>query len=292
MQSNNLSRVVITGLGIVSPLGAGSTLVFQDLILGKCGISPISPIPNIDVHVAGTINTHDQLSIFGANALKYKSKSTIYAIHSSDIAINDAKFVSTEPGRIGVAVGCGIGSLDDILESNKNLEVSYKKLSPHFVSKILLNMPAGEISIKNGFQGPNHAVSTACAAGAHAIGDAFNFIRLGYADSMIAGGTESSINSLAIAGFARMRALSPNKDPSTSSRPFDSSRNGFVMSEGSAILVLESLHSAIQRNAPIIAEIVGYGLRCECMCLYVYLFLCMHLYFTWSTCLSRYMCYL
>lgn len=162
--------------------------------------------------------------------------------------------------RAGVAIACGIGSLEDIIHNNNSFRESYRKLSPYFISKILVNMPAGEVSIRHGFKGPNHAVSTACAASAHAVGDAFNFIKLGYADLMLAGGTESAINDLGIAGFARMKALSGCKDPSKASRPFDSKRDGFVIGEGACVLVLETLESALARKASIIAEVSGYGL--------------------------------
>ena len=196
---------------------------------------------------------------------------TQYALRASDLALLNAKILSNssfssssiieelsnniDVTRCGVAIASGIGAINEVVRGSRTIDTSPRKLSPYFVPKILMNMAAGHMSLRYGFQGPNHMTGTACAAGAHAIGDAFNFIRLDYADMMLAGGSEASIGMLGAIGFNRLRALS-----STGSRPFDIHRDGFVMGEGSAVLVLEELSHALNRNANIIAEIIGYGL--------------------------------
>ncbi|KAJ3115206.1 Mitochondrial beta-keto-acyl synthase [Nowakowskiella sp. JEL0407] len=189
-----------------------------------------------------------------------------YALAAATDALNDAGWSpdsQDQKDRTGVCVGSGIGCIDEVARVAINhAESGMKKISPYFVPKILANMAAGHISIKFGFRGPNHAVSTACTTGAHAIGDAYRFIQFGDADIMVAGGSESSISPLAMAGFAKARALSTNfnDSPHLSSRPFDKHRDGFVIGEGAGILILEELTHALRRNAKIYAEIVGYGL--------------------------------
>jgi 3-oxoacyl-[acyl-carrier-protein] synthase II len=164
--------------------------------------------------------------------------------------------------RAGVAISSGIGSISDTVEQYDNMKTSYKKVSPYFVPKILVNMASGSVSIRHGLRGPCHAVATACAAGSHAIGDAYNFIRLGYADMMLTGGTEASVDALSITGFARMKALSNTNVAEEASRPFDRKRNGFVIGEGACVLVLEELEHVLKRGAEdkIVCEVVGYGL--------------------------------
>ena len=209
---------------------------------------------------------YDEEVVFGRTMSKEYSTFIQYALYASDLAIKNANMDlnNTDKESFGVAIGSGgIGSLEDIIESNKLLENSFKKLSPYFIPKVLSNMPAGQVSIRHRLCGPIHSNSTACAAGLNSIGDAYNFIKYGFANSMLAGGTEASISPLSIAGFSRMKALTTYDDPLNASRPFDKSRDGFVIGEGSCVLVLEELNAALNRNSNIIAEICGYGLSAD-----------------------------
>ncbi|XP_047349136.1 3-oxoacyl-[acyl-carrier-protein] synthase, mitochondrial isoform X1 [Vespa velutina] len=266
-------RVVITGLGVVSPLGIGVQNAWKNLLESKSGIIKLSDVDydKLPCRVAALIPKGDQSHELNIN--KYFSKSelrtmcsaTAYALISSEEALSDAKWKPEEENDkrdTGVAVGIGMIDLVDVCATYEALKKGYSKVSPYFVPRILPNMAAGHISIKYGFRGPNHCVSTACATGAHAIGDAFRFIRGGDTSVMVCGGAEACISPLAVAAFCRLRALSTSKNdsPYEASRPFDRDRDGFVMGEGSAILVLEELNHALSRQAPIYAEILGYGL--------------------------------
>lgn len=268
-------RVVITGIGAVSPLGCGIEHVWQRLLRSECGLSKISETLSSDIKIYGKVPIEDEvegsynsLKVFGRDMNRELSNFIQFGIYASDLALKHANFPKSltdrDGDRSGVAIATGgMGSVQDIVTTSKNLDSSYRKVSPYFVPKILGNMAAGHISIRHGFKGPLHSVSTACAAGSHAIGDAYNFIRLGYADVMLAGGTESNLDPLTMAGFARMKALCPDSNPLQASRPFDSSRNGFVIAEGACVLVLEELSYAQQRGAVILAEVSGYGLSSD-----------------------------
>eukprot|EP00794_Sanderia_malayensis_P003183 gene3184-3654_t len=260
--------------GLVTPLGCQTSIVWQRLIEGHCGISSIDSerytgIPSkvaAFVPIGEESGQLNELDHIPKAELRNVLPATIFALAAANEALSDAKW---KPGsqedkeRTGVAVGSGMNGLEEIGKTWQTFYTKgYKRVSPYFVPKILINMPAGYISIRHGFQGPNHAVSTACATGAHAIGDAYTMIQNGHADVMVCGGTEASTSPLAMAGFARARALSTNfnDSPEKSSRPFDKDRDGFVIGEGAGILVLEELNHAKQRGAEIYAEILGYGL--------------------------------
>ncbi|KAF3321422.1 3-oxoacyl-[acyl-carrier-protein] synthase [Carex littledalei] len=285
---SSLRRVVVTGLGAVTPLGCGVDLTWQRLIEGKCGIRAIRPEDlRLDCVDETTLAyTYEQLSSkvaapvprgigegeFNEEAfLQSKDSKSIspfiaYALRAADEALRDANWLPNETEkkeRTGVSIGGGIGSISDILDASKLIiEKRIRRLSPFFVPRILINMASGHVSMKYGFQGPNHAAVTACATGAHSIGDATRMIMFGDADVMVAGGTESSIDALSIAGFSRLRALSTNYNtkPEASSRPFDCDRDGFVIGEGAGVMVLEALEHAKQRGAKIYAEVRGYGM--------------------------------
>ncbi|XP_033220108.1 3-oxoacyl-[acyl-carrier-protein] synthase, mitochondrial [Belonocnema kinseyi] len=266
-------RVVITGIGIISPLGCGVQNAWKALLDGKCGIVKLEDpdyekLPcKIGALVPKGTQPHelDLNSKFSKSELRTMCPATAYALIAAEEALNDAKWkpVNEDDKRdTGVAVGVGMIDLVDVCSMYETLKKSYSKVSPYFVPRILPNMASGQISIKYGFRGPNHCVSTACATGAHSIGDAFRFVRGGETNVMVCGAAEACISPLAIAAFCRLRALSTSRNdfPQEASRPFDESRDGFVMGEGSAILVLEDLNHALERKAPIYAEILGYGL--------------------------------
>ena len=271
-----MKKVVVTGLGIVSPLGVGIKHNWKNLISGKSGIVALDhdEFRNIPSKVAGKIplGSKDEGKWDPADWLSDKVSIrriplfAQYAIAATEQALTDASWKSPlqhDRDKCGVAVGSGIGGIDDFYENSIKFHTGdYHKVSPLFIPNLLSNMAAGHISMINGFRGPNHCVSTACTTGCHAIGDAFNFIRLGMANVMIAGSTEAPIHPVAVAGFARAKSLSTkfNEDPAKASRPFDGERNGFVIAEGSGIMILEELEHALERNAKIYAEVCGYGL--------------------------------
>lgn len=265
-------RVVVSGLGMISPLGTSVAASWKNLLQGKSGLVSTTTLPDykqgwseIPAKVVGKVpgwNSEDHLE---RSELRRMALFAQYAVAATKEALTDAKIDldSVDKSKVGVALGSGIGSFEDVYNNLVAFNSGgYRKVQPLFIPKLLTNMAAGNISIKYGFEGPLHSVSTACATGLHAIGDAYNFIRNGYADIMVCGGTESSLHPLALAGFARARSLATafNDDPEAASRPFDALRSGFVLSEGCGVLVVESLDSALGRSAPILAEITGYGL--------------------------------
>ncbi|KAF5004263.1 hypothetical protein FDECE_9240 [Fusarium decemcellulare] len=272
-----MRRVVVTGLGAITPLGVGVRRTWTRLLAGESRIASVADLEpqarwqELTSTVAGLVPSGEGDGRWRASdwlsttEQRRMSKFTQYAIAASDMALKDAGWEpksDDEQEVTGVCLGSGIGNLDEIYETSLvHNQGGYKKVSPLFVPKILINMAAGHIAMKYGFQGPNHAATTACTTGAHSIGDASRFIALGDADVMIAGGSESCIHPLTFAGFGRARSLSTayNNTPEASCRPFDADRNGFVVSEGAAVCVLEELEHAKARGARIYAEINGYG---------------------------------
>ncbi|MDP1852773.1 MAG: beta-ketoacyl-ACP synthase II [Candidatus Omnitrophota bacterium] len=261
-----MERVVITGLGSISPLGNDTKTLWENLLAGKSGIGRITVFDAsaFDSQIAGEVKGFDPLKYFSAKEVRHVDKFVQYAVAAAREAFNDAGLDSSaiDKNRAGVVVGSGIGSLHIIEEQFKvYLEKGPSRLSPFLIPMLIVNEAAGHISIDLGFKGPNSCVATACASGSHAVGDAFKIIQRGDADLMLAGGTESAITYLGIGGFCALKALSKrNNEPEKASRPFDRDRDGFVMSEGSGVVLLESLPHALKRKAKIYAEIVGYGM--------------------------------
>lgn len=269
-------RVVVTGLGLVTPLGVGVTTVWQNLVVGKCGITRIESedYDNIPAKIAAFVprgeNPGRLDESYWQSELKLDKRSTttegLFAVVAAHEAIADCKWMPEDQyqrERTGVSVGMGMAGLSDTLDAGDALnKKGYKRVNTFYVPRVLLNMPAGLISMTFGLQGPNYAVSTACAAGAHAIGDAYRMISYGDADVMVTGGVEACIVPVAMAGFCKMRALTTkfNDRPHEASRPFDSQRSGFVMGEGAGMMILEEHEHAVSRGAKIYAEIIGYGL--------------------------------
>lgn len=263
-----MKRVVITGLGAITPIGNNVNDFWNSLINGVNGIDVIKRFDpyayKLPVVIAGEVKNIDYTKYLDKKDAKRMSDFVKFAVIASKEAIADSglELDKIDLTRAGVIVGTGIGGLRDIEDQQTLLlEKGARRVSPFFIPSGISNMASGYISIEFGFKGPNSCVVTACATGTHSIGDAFKIIQRGDADIMIAGGTESAITPLGIAGFANMKALSTrNEEPKKASRPFDAERNGFVMGEGAGILILEELEHAKKRGAKIYAEVVGYGL--------------------------------
>lgn len=262
-------RVVVTGLGMISPLGLDVQSSWQAIIQGKSGVGYITHFDAKDypVRIAAEVKGFDPTKYIELKEVKKMDRFIHFAIAATEMAIVDSKLKITPENseRIGIVIGSGMGGLPAIEYYHQVLlEKGWKRVSPFFIPMVIINLAAGQISIKYGIKGPNLAVTTACATGNHSIGEAFRMIQYGDADVMIAGGTEAVITPMAVAGFAIMRALSTrNEEPEKASRPFDVDRDGFVMGEGSGILILEELEHALKRGAKIYAELVGYGMTSD-----------------------------
>ena len=259
-------RVVVTGVGLVCALGIGTEESWRNLIAGCSGIAPISSFDatGFDCQFAGEVKNFDPLQWIEKKELKKMARFIQIGLAGADFAVKSANWKPEDSNldEVGVYVSSGIGGFDIIeREHGKLLNGGPNKISPFFIPSAIVNLASGQISIRYGARGPNSATATACSASAHAVGDSFKIIERGAAEMMICGGAEATITPMGIGGFAAMKALSTrNDDPAHASRPWDSGRDGFVVGEGAGILVLESLEHAQKRNAPILAEIVGYGM--------------------------------
>ncbi|MBC7362299.1 MAG: beta-ketoacyl-ACP synthase II [Candidatus Aminicenantes bacterium] len=260
-------RVVITGIGLVTPLGVGKEVNWQALLEGRSAISLISRFDTsrFSTKIAGEIKNFDPQQFMDRKEARKMDLFVQYAIAAAQLAVDDSGIdpAKLEGERTGVYVGSGIGGIGSIEETHRVLmEKGPERVSPFFIVQTIINEAPGHISIRYRAKGPNMSNATACSTGAHAIGEAFRMIQLGVVDRMIAGGSEAPITPLSLAGFSNMKALSEKNDqPEKASRPFDAQRDGFVMSEGAGIVLLEELESALARGARIYAEIVGYGLN-------------------------------
>jgi len=259
-------RVVVTGLGLISPLGIGVEKSWSGLLQGRSGVRRITQFDasSFATKIAGEVDGFNPEDYIEPKEVKKMDRFIHFGVAASTMAMEDSglKIDEQNAARVGVYVGSGMGGLPAIEHYHKVLlEKGPRRITPFFIPMLIINLAAGQISIKFGAKGPNSAPATACATGSHAIGDAFKVIQRGDADAMIAGGTESCITSMGIGGFNAMKALSTrNDEPEKASRPFDRDRDGFIMGEGSGILIIEELGHALARKAKIYAEIAGYGL--------------------------------
>ena len=262
-------RVVVTGVGLVSSLGIGTQATWEALCAGRSGISTITRFDasQFSTKIAGEVKGFAPLEFIDKKDIKKMDVFIQYAIAASEFAVCDAGLKTNQPlgSRVGVFIASGIGGFGTIEREHRALlEGGPRKISPFFIPSAIINLAAGQVSIRFGAKGPNSATCTACAASAHAIGDAFQIVRRGEADVMIAGGSEAAITPMGVGGFAAMRALSTrNDEPERASRPFDRDRDGFIIGEGAGVLVLEERERARARGVPIYAEIVGYSMSAD-----------------------------
>jgi 3-oxoacyl-[acyl-carrier-protein] synthase II len=262
-------RVVVTGVGLVSSLGIGTEANWAALCAGRSGIGPITHFDSsgFSTRIAGEVKGFDPLLYIEKKDVKKVDVFIQYAIAASQFAVDDAALAITPDiaTRVGVFIASGIGGFGTIeREHAAYLAGGPRKISPFFIPSAIINLAAGQVSIRFGAKGPNSATCTACSASAHAIGDAYEIIRRGDADVMIAGGSEAAITPMGVGGFGAMRALSTrNDEPERASRPFDRDRDGFIIGEGAGVLVLEEYECALARGAGVYAEVVGYGMTSD-----------------------------
>jgi 3-oxoacyl-[acyl-carrier-protein] synthase II len=262
-------RVVVTGVGLISSVGTGTEECWSALQRGESGVAPITHFDAAEhsARIAGEVKNFDPLAYIDKRELKKMGRFIQFAIAASEFAVKSARLEVTEEDseNVGVYIGSGIGAFEVIEREHKILlERGPSRISPFFIPSVIVNLASGYVSIRYNAKGPNSATATACTTSAHSIGDSFRLIQHGYADVMICGGSEACITPMGVGGFAAMRALSTrNDEPQRASRPWDMERDGFVVGEGSGILILEELERARRRQAPIFAEIVGYGMSSD-----------------------------
>ena len=263
-------RVVVTGLGVVTPVGVGISETWNNLVSGVSGVSRItsfdtSPYP---CKVAGEIKKFDGSQFFDSKVARRNDLNTLYAIAGTKLAVADSEIHldAEDRSRIGVIIGSGVGGIAAICNQTKIFhDKGPRYVSPFMIPNLISNMASGVVAIELGLCGPNFSTVSACATGAHSIGEAFNMLKLGKADAIFTGGTEAGVTPLSFAGFCTMHTMSTsyNDVPETASRPFDATRDGFVMGDGSGVLLLETLEHALSRGAKIYCEVVGYAATCD-----------------------------
>lgn len=258
-----MRRIVVTGMGAVTPIGNTVAEYEDGLYSGRNGIGPITHFDTSEYtcRLAGEIKGLDPTTVVDRKEMTRMDQFTVLAMVAADEALAQSRLLeNVDLDRVGVIIGTGTGGMGTFEEQHARLlKGGPRRVSPFFVPMLISDIAAGQVSIRYGLKGPNYCVISACATASTAIGDAFRMLKYGDAEAIVAGGTEASILPMAIAGFANMRALSRNPDPATACRPFDSERDGFVMGEGAGMLILEELEHALRREAPILAELVGYG---------------------------------
>ena len=266
MTESNQRRVVVTGLGLVTPLGIGIEKNWEALVAGRSGIRSITRFPNVEffaTRIAGQVPDFRAEDFIETKEIKKMDLFIQYSVAAAQMAAQDGNFkiAPEEADRVGVIIGVGLCGIETIEYYNKAyLEGGPRKISPFFIPKVISNLAPGHIAIRHGAKGVNWTPTSACASGNHAIGEAYHLIRRGLQDAVIAGGAESAITPLGVGGFSAMKALSTrNDEPEKASRPFEKDRDGFVIAEGSGVIILEEREKAVRRGAKIYAEVIGYG---------------------------------